>query len=232
MLQRTSGTPAKLNPAVGTLIQENGTSNLRDMIGLMGARFVFESGTEIFAQGEPAQYIYMVRKGCVRLSKLLSDGRRQIGAFYLPDDIFGLDAEEVHPFSAEAISDSEIVMVKRNSLVAEAIRIGEVARDLWGHTVGHLQRAQGHLLLLGRKTAQEKIGSFLLEMAKREEKNGSVELPMSRQDIADYLGLSIETVSRTFRQFERDGVIAISGLRHILLNNRNVLDRMNEGWVH
>lgn len=214
-----------------TSLRDTETGGVGEVISLMGACMKFERGAEIFAEDESAEYIYKVESGAVRLSKLLSDGRRQIGAFYLPGDIFGLEAGEVHAFSAEAIVDAQIVLVKRSALVAEAVRDGEMARQLWGQTVSHLQRAQSHMLLLGRKNAQERIAAFLMEMAGRQESSGTVDLPMSRQDIADYLGLTIETVSRTLTQLERDGLISIPVSRRIMLNDLTALSDMNDGWV-
>jgi CRP/FNR family nitrogen fixation transcriptional regulator len=158
----------------------------------------------------------------------MSDGRRQIGAFYLPGDIFGLEAEDVHHFSAEAIGDCGILVVKRSALMAEATRDGAMVAQLWTETMMHLQRAQDHMLLLGRKNAQERIAAFLLDMAGRLSQQSTVELPMSRQDIADYLGLTIETVSRTFTQLERDGVISIPVSRRILLRDPAALGLMND----
>ncbi len=188
----------------------------------------FERDAEVFAEDDAADYVYKVVGGAVRFSKLMSDGRRQIGAFYLPGDIFGLEAEDVHAFSAESIGQSQILVLKRSVFLAEAMSDQTLARELWTQTLGHLQRAQCHMLLLGRKNAQERIAAFLLEMAKRQRSSGSIELPMSRQDIADYLGLTIETVSRTLTQLERSGVISIPASRHIMLCNRGVLDEMND----
>jgi CRP/FNR family nitrogen fixation transcriptional regulator len=158
----------------------------------------------------------------------MSDGRRQISAFYLPGDMFGLEAEEDHRFSAEAVCDSEVMVVKRRAFLAQAARDSEMVAQLWAQTMGHLQRAQNHMLLLGRKNAQERVAAFLLEMAERLSKSGAVELPMSRQDIADYLGLTIETVSRTLTQLERERVIAIPVSRRIVLRDRSALSELND----
>lgn len=202
-----------------------------DLIGLMGACMSFDRNSEIFAEDEPAEYIYRVVTGAVRLTKLLSDGRRQIGAFYLPGDVFGLEAEETHSFAAEAIGPCRVLVLKRKAILEQASRDPDVARQLWAHAVGHLQRAQGHLLLLGRKSAQERIATFLTDMAERLHTTGSVDLPMSRQDIADYLGLTIETVSRTLTQLERGGVIGIPVSRRIVLRNRIILGELNDTFA-
>jgi CRP/FNR family nitrogen fixation transcriptional regulator len=157
----------------------------------------------------------------------MSDGRRQIGAFCLPGDIFGIESDEVHDFAAEAIGDCTVRAVKRSVLLAEAPYQTRLVTELWKQTMRHLQRAQEHILLLGRKNAQKRIAAFLLDMAARLSRNGDIELPMPRQDIADYLGLTIETVSRTLMQLERDGLIGIPATRRIVFRNRAALDEMN-----
>jgi len=157
---------------------------------------------------------------------VLNDGRRQVGAFILPGDMFGLEAGETHAVSAEAITDSIILVIKRSAIVALAERDAEVARQLWALTAQELARAQNHMLLLVRN-AQERIASFLLEMAARTPASTSVELPMSRQDIADYLGLTIETVSRTLTQLEEQAAIALPASRRVVLRNRSALSRLN-----
>ena len=156
---------------------------------------------------------------------MLSDGRRQIGAFYLPGDVFGLEVGDDHTFSAEAIVDCKVLVIKRSAVVALAGRNNDVARKLWAMTADELQRAQGHIMLL-IKTAQERVAGFLLEMSSRLLAGNAVDLPMSRQDIADYLGLTIETVSRTLTQLENVAAIAVPTSRRIVLRNRNTLSRL------
>ncbi len=193
---------------------------------MMGAPMPFSRNAEIYGENEPADYLYKVISGAVRTYKVLSDGRRQIGGFYLPGDIFGLECGDEHSFSAEAITECKVLVIKRSSLVSLAARDGEVARQLWTMTAGELQRAQDHIMLL-IKTAQERVAGFLLEMAARSVSSGEIELPMSRQDIADYLGLTIETVSRTLTQLEKSAAIAVPTSRRIVLRNRAALNRMN-----
>jgi CRP/FNR family nitrogen fixation transcriptional regulator len=193
---------------------------------LMGALMPFARNSEIYGENEPADYLYKVVSGAVRSYKVLVDGRRQIGGFYLPGDIFGLETGEEHTFSAEAITDCRIVVIKRSALVALAARDNEVARQMWELTARELQRAQGRMLVL-IKSAQERVAGFLLEMAARAADGGAVELPMSRQDIADYLGLTIETVSRTLTQLEKSAAIELPSSRRILLRNRSALNRLN-----
>src|SRR5262245_64096496 len=170
-------------------------------IEFIGAPRSFARNAEIYGEGEPADYLYKVIIGTVRTYKVLSDGRRQIGAFYMAGDVFGLEMGDEHTFSAEAITEARVLVVKRSALVALAERDSDVARQLWALTGRELSRVQDHIMLL-IKTAQERVAGFLLEMADRATHDGAVELPMSRQDIADYLGLTIETVSRTLTTLE------------------------------
>lgn len=195
-------------------------------IDAMGAPMYFARNSEIYGETEPAEYVYKIVSGAVRTYNVLDDGRRQIGAFYLSGDIFGLELAGEHTSSAEAITDCKILVVKRSTLVSLAGRDNEVARELWEMTAVELQRAQAHIMLL-IKTAQERVAGFLLEMAKRSASGRDVELPMSRQDIADYLGLTIETVSRTLTQLEKVAAINIPTSRRITLRNPVALTRLN-----
>ncbi len=199
---------------------------LGNSIELMGAAMPFARNSEIYGENEPAEYLYKVVSGAVRTYKVLSDGRRQIGGFYLPGDIFGLEVGDDHTFSAEAIVECKVLVIKRNALISLAGRDNDVARQLWTMTAGELQRAQDHILLL-IKTAQERVAGFLLEMASRGASGNEIELPMSRQDIADYLGLTIETVSRTLTQLENSAAISVPSSRRIVLRNRAALSRLN-----
>jgi len=204
-------------------------SSLRSVAGVIamtGAPMNFARNCEIYGEGEPADYLYQVISGTVRTSKILADGRRQIGSFYLTGDVFGLEVDDEHTFSAEAITDSRVLVIKRSALVSLAARDSDVARQLWTLTGRELARVQDHILLLV-KTAQERVVDFLLEMADRAPSGDTVELPMPRQDIADYLGLTIETVSRTLTMLENDGAIALPTSRRVTLRKRAALGRLN-----
>ena len=168
----------------------------------------------------------MVASGSVCTYKILNDGRRQIGGFHLPGDIFGLEFGDEHTFSADAIADTKVVVVKRSALTALAGRDVAIARELLALIGRELRRVQDHVLLLV-KSAQERVASFLLEMADRTCAGNVVHLPMSRQDIADYLGLTIETVSRTLTSLEGADAIEVSTSRRIVLRNRSALKRLN-----
>lgn len=216
------------NPAVRSIrpTAPRSSHSLTGQIEMMGAAVPFARNAEIYGDNEPAEYVYKVLTGSVRTYKVLSDGRRQIGAFYLSGDIFGLEVGDEHSLSAEAIVDCKVLVIKRSVLVALAARDSEVARQLWTMTAGELQRAQDHIMLLV-KTAQERVAGFLLEMASRGRAGNEVDLPMSRQDIADYLGLTIETVSRTLTQLENNAAIEVPTSRRIVLRNRGALNRLN-----
>jgi CRP-like cAMP-binding protein len=224
MLKQTSNTSSQV---AGRLSRAGSRPPwLAGPLEMMGASMSYSRNEEIYGENEPADYIYKLVSGTVRTSKILSDGRRQIGEFYLPGDIFGLDVGSEHAFSAEAITDVKVLVIKRSTVEALAARDNEVARQLWATTGRELQRMQDHILLL-IKTAQERVAGFLLEMSDRIKTTDEIELPMSRQDIADYLGLTIETVSRTLTSLENASTIALPSSRRIVLRNRAALCQLN-----
>jgi CRP/FNR family transcriptional regulator, nitrogen fixation regulation protein len=184
--------------------------------------FTYKRGTEIFGEKEPAEYVYQVKTGAVRSYKLLSDGRRQIAAFHLVGDIFGLENGAVHRFTTEAVVDTTVRLIRRQSLETVADRDAIVVRNLLNMTSSNLEHAENHMLLLGRKTALERVAAFLVEMDKRLTAPGVMALPMVRQDIADYLGLTVETVSRALSHLHGVGVLAFVGKtqRKIIIRDR------------
>jgi CRP/FNR family transcriptional regulator, nitrogen fixation regulation protein len=193
------------------------------------SEFKYRRGAEIFGEAEPAEYVYQVIDGAVRSYKLLSDGRRQIGAFHLVGDIFGLENGGMHRFTAEAIIDTTVRLVKRVSLAHVAETDATVARDLLNMTANNLQHAENHMLLLGRKTSLERVAAFLLEMDSRLTAAGVMALPMCRRDIADYLGLTLETVSRALSVLHEKGVLGFLGQtqRQIVLLDRPKLAELD-----
>jgi CRP/FNR family transcriptional regulator, nitrogen fixation regulation protein len=200
---------------------------LIEAMHMMGATMSFPSETEIFGEGEAADYAYqIVSGGGVRTYKVLSDGRRQVGGFYLPGDIFGLEYRDEHTLSAEAITDTKVVVVKRSMLMALAGRDPVIGRELLAVTGSELRRVQIRMLLLV-KSAEERVAGFLLEMAERTRSGNVVELPMTRRDIADYLGLTFETVSRTLKSLANAAAIEMATPRRIVLRNRSALRLLN-----
>lgn len=179
----------------------------------------FMAGEEIYAQGERASALYEIHDGAVRLYRLLSDGRRQVVAFYFAGETFGFETDGVHGFFAEAISDTSVrkIMSSANTNTSPQV----LALALRG-----MVRAQRHLLVVGRQCAQEKLGAFLLDLSERQGEPDRIDLPMSRVDIGDYLGLTIETVSRSFSKLKAAGIIRLHGTRSVELVKPEKLRRM------
>jgi CRP/FNR family nitrogen fixation transcriptional regulator len=221
MFSRTGPNPTSPPSILGRL----NTAQAR----ILASEFNYRKGTEIYGEKEPADYVYQVTAGAVRSYKLLSDGRRQIGAFHLVGDVFGLENGSFHRFTAEAIVDTSVRLIKRSSLerVAE-VDVG-ITHDLLYMTTDNLQHAEDHMLLLGRKTSLERVVAFLLEMDRRLTAAGVLALPMSRRDIADYLGLTLETVSRALSKLHEHGILGFLGTnqRQIILLDRQQLASLN-----
>src|ERR1700722_11024981 len=196
-------------------------------VGLVATEFSYAKDEEIYGEDQPAEYVYQVMQGALRPSKPLPDGRRQIGSFHLAGDVFGLESGISHRLAAEAIVDTTVRLVKRRSLEHAAGTDVKVVQKLWAMTAGDLRHAEDHMLLLGRKSAMERVANFLLEMDRRLAVAGMMALPMCRRDIGDYLGLTLETVSRALSQLHDEGVLGFSGARQIVLRNRQRLRNMD-----
>jgi CRP/FNR family nitrogen fixation transcriptional regulator len=181
----------------------------------------FHPNEEIFGEGEPAEYVYKVIYGAVRTYTLLRDGRRQICGFYLGGETFGLETGENHIASADAIISASVLAAKRSRLLKYAENDRYIARCLWSMTVRELRRTEDHAGMLIRN-ARERVAAFLIDMAGRSA-GGAIELPMPRQDIADYLGLTIETVCRILNRLSDENVIELDGLRRILVRDHSIL---------
>jgi CRP-like cAMP-binding protein len=212
------------NSAIKT--RHTGTESGVGAIEMIGTVMSFVRNAEIYGEGEQVEFLYKVISGTVRTYKVLADGRRQIGAFYLAGDLFGFEAGDEHGFSAEAVGDSKVLVIKRSAIFALAARNSDVASQLWNLTTRELRRMQSHIMLL-IKSAHERVAGFLLEMADRSPASNEFELPMSRQDIADYLGLTIETVSRTLTSLENAAAIALPSARRIVLRDRVALGKLS-----
>ena len=217
------------------LVRSNSNNTLKPVSGLpnglanrcaVWSEFKYRQGSKIFGEAEPADYVYRVREGAVRAHKLLSDGRRQIGAFHLPGDIFGVESGEVHRFTAETIVDTTVWMAKCRSLFAGLAK-GDIptAKNVRDLITRSLEQVENHLLLLGRQTSLERVAAFLTEMDRRSGQPDVIRLPMSRRDIADYLGLTLETVSRALSMLRDEGILSFIGKtqREIVLHDRRKL---------
>ncbi|HEY0181564.1 MAG TPA: helix-turn-helix domain-containing protein [Rhodopila sp.] len=187
----------------------------------------FLADHEIYAEHDEAKTFYRVVSGMVRTCRFTHDGRRQIEAFHVAGDVFGLEHGTERLLSAEAVTDCAVISFHRQRAEMLATTDGDWARQLFAYAMQSAVRAQEHSLLLGRSGAAQKVATFLLEMAQRSgQRETTIDLAMTRQDIADYLGLTIETVSRTLSQLERDGMIARPTARRILVRNTSALRQL------
>ncbi len=212
--------------AVAQVFDRAGEQNRLDQsLHRMGAVISYPRQAEIFVVNDAADYLYRVISGIVQTYRVVS-GRRQIGGFYVPGDIFGIEFSPKRTLSAEAVTDTKVQILKRSAINALAGRDAAIARELFILTARQLWRAQERMLLLV-KSAQERVAGFLIEMADRMATCDAVELPMSRKDIADYLGLTIETVSRTLTSMQSAAVIEMPTSRCIVLCDRSALKRLN-----
>jgi CRP/FNR family transcriptional regulator len=179
----------------------------------LGHHVHFASCETVFSQEEITTSFYNLLEGVMRLYKLLPDGRRQIVGFALPGDFLGMATSARHSFSADAIGPVAVCRFSRTSFARFVQDKSHLLRRINELAVCELSQAQDHMVLLGRRSAEEKVATFLVGWRDRLVRlmgpTKTVPLPMSRQDIADFLGLTIETVSRTFTKLERDGVIEI-----------------------
>jgi CRP-like cAMP-binding protein len=182
-----------------------------DLLEQFGTTVSIQRAQEIHGQGDQASSCYRILRGCVRMVKLMEDGRRQIGEFLMAGDLLGFDALDTHDFAAEAVTDVVLRRYPRRMVDQLAESNTALARRLRDLTSISLRTAHMRLLLLGRKTASERIATFLLEMAERLPRTSArvMDMPMSRTDMADHLGLTIETVCRILAHLRRDTTIAI-----------------------
>lgn len=196
---------------------------VRDGFELSGVLLNVAPDRQLYAEGDETRCFYKVQAGVVRTCRFLNDGRRQIDAFHMQGDVFGLEAGAEHLLSAEAVSACTVIAYRRRGLEAMVAQDDRLGRWFFAHAMTCLALAREHSLLLGRASATQKIAAFLQEIADREGSDTIVDLAMARQDIADYLGLTIETVSRTISHLERDGMIKLLTARRILLKDRRAL---------
>lgn len=181
----------------------------------------------IYGEGDEAAAFFKVLDGVVRTCRFLDDGRRQIDGFHLVGDVFGLDAGTAYRLSAEAVCDCTLASYRRRSLEQLASCDAFISQQLFSVAMHGMARAQDHSRLLGRRSAVSKVAAFLIEWAAHSSSGEAVALAMTRQDIADYLGLTIETVSRTFSQLERDAVIELPTARQVRFKDLAALIKLN-----
>lgn len=179
----------------------------------LGSTLRLASRQPLFHEGAPARTVYSLTAGMLNLYKLLPDGRRQVMGFVLPGDFLGITIDDEHAFSAEAVGPVELCRFPRGRFDAFIDAHPRMERELYRLAAHELAAAQRQMVLLGRKTACERLASFLVGLAGRMHERGHpadlVRLPMSRLDIADHLGLTKETVSRVFTSLKTSGVVRL-----------------------
>jgi len=186
-----------------------------------------EAGGTAFLEGDDSSYLFNLVSGSLRQSKLLPDGRRQVTGFLFPGDFLGLSTAGTYPYSAEALTAAALCRFDRVSFIRMLEGLPRLERHVLRLASRELAQAHDHLLVLGRKTATERIATVLLKLVARIGELGSagctLDLPMSRADLADYTGLTAETVCRTLTQLRKRGVIASAGLRGLHIPRLDVL---------
>jgi len=187
-------------------------------------RSPFAAGDILFHQGDAVRLVYRVLRGAVISYRLLSDGRRQVTGFHLPGDYLGLEAGVEHATTAEALCHVDALAMERTDLAARAVTDIGLARALWQVTVRAFRRSEDHALILARQGATERVAAFLLDFAQRLGDAVTIDLPMTRQDIADHVGLTIHTVSRTLSQLQAQGMIEARSSRQVRLLQRQRLE--------
>ena len=189
-------------------------------------------GQVLFSQDDPADSVFVVTRGHIRISRLLADGRRQITGFLYPGDFLGMAYGLEYAYTAEALDDVVLCRFPREQLEALFRELPHLEMRLFEIASNELIAAQNQMVLLGQKTATEKVSSFLLQNVQRCEnkgQNGSeLHLPMSRVDIADYVGLTGETISRVLHELAAKGVIEIPTAPHIIVKERKKLEQLAE----
>jgi CRP/FNR family nitrogen fixation transcriptional regulator len=196
-----------------------------ELLAGIGTRITIKRGQEIFAEGADAESCYRLVEGSARLVKLMTDGRRQVCEFLKAGDLLGFETGEEHYFSAEAVTDCTLVRYPLRAVETLLSEDKSFARHVRQITARGLQDAYQRMVLLCHKSAQERIAWFLLDLESRTDTDsGSIHLPMTRTDIANYLGMAIETVSRVLGQFKQSGAIAQKSLNRIQVLNRHALE--------
>lgn len=184
-----------------------------------------KAGEKVFHEGDEAAYFFKVVSGAVRLVKSVADGHRQICDFSLAGDLIGFSNAVEHEFTAEAINDCTLIRYRRKDLDTLIRTDGAFACELQRLTAKGLSSAYAHMIRLCHRSAHDRLAWFLLSMSERaEDDDGWIELPMTRVDIADYLGLAHETVSRAFTQLKKSRSIVEPTLNRIKLVNREALE--------
>jgi CRP/FNR family nitrogen fixation transcriptional regulator len=223
-MRAQQATVSDLHPAQTLAARTAWLGKLNEPLKSAGTIIEVLEGREICAEGQETETFYKVLSGVVRVCRFLADGRRQIEAFHVAGDMFGLELGDERVMSGEAVTDCRLIAYRRRGVEQQAKTDHAISQQLFQYAMQSLSQAQCHSLLLSRRGAAEKVAAFLLDWMEKTTGDNTLHLPMSRQDIADYLGLTIESVSRSMSQFERDRTIALSGARHVRILNSAALE--------
>jgi CRP/FNR family transcriptional regulator len=190
----------------------------------------------VFAEGDPTTHLFRVETGAIALYRVLVDGRRQIVGFAYPGDLIGLGAEGAHAMNAQAIKSTRLRCLPIGPLHQSASRDAALAFKLYEAMTRELAATRDLMLITGQRSAMERVVGFLLAFSRRNERNGQdpavIELPMTRADIGDFLGLTIETVSRTFTKLKAIGLIELPQSNRVKLTDIDELESLAEGNDH
>jgi CRP-like cAMP-binding protein len=209
---------ALMSPATTVRLDTLGTLNK------IAKRQKFKRNCEIYAEGSRSKYWYQIISGTVRLTTLLADGRRHIGTFCFDGDCFGFDLDGTRSFAAEAVSDVVVYVYPRQSIGQLIVEWPQLAQQLWNITLKDLAHAQKQTAILGRMTAPMRVASLLLDLFAQRKSSTLLDLPMSRLDMADYLGLTVETVCRILSRFAELRLVAIPNVNQIELIDAHALE--------
>jgi len=220
------------HPCQGCEVRDTAVCGILDCDNLeqlknLGWTLKLAPGQALFHEGDPVTRVFTLTRGTLKLYKLLADGRRQVTGFMHPGDFLGISVDDEHAFSAEALEPAQLCWFPRNRFDDFVEQHAPMERELYRIAAHELAAAQEQFVLLGRKTATERIASFILRLSERSNAN-TVHLSMSRSDIADYLGLTKETVSRVLSALKRERVIRLDALDEIRILDRAMLQELAE----
>lgn len=234
----TKRTADGLNPCAACPVRDMSVcaalqSHELDRMNAIVSRIRVDPERAVFYEWDAAEHVFNVTEGTVRLSKMLPDGRRQVTGFLSPGDFLGIAYSDTYAYTAEAITPLSLCRFPRHKLETLFDDMPGLEKRVLGVASNELRAAQDQMLLLGRKTSREKLATFLCNLARAAEgrgaPDGAVDLSMNRTDIADYLGLTTETVSRTFTRLVKDGIVELPSTHKVVLKQPKRLDEIAEG---
>lgn len=212
-------------------------NDLQSLDKIINRRRRLKKGEHLYRMGDSMQSLYAIKSGSLKTVELMADGRSQVTGFHLPGELLGIDAisSSIHPCSAEALETADLCEMPLVKVEALAREIPGLQHQLFRLMSGQIRQDETLMLMLGKMTAEERLASFLVNLQRRLSRLGvagdHIRLSMSRQDMGDYLGLALETVSRLFSRFQDEGYLSVQG-RHLQLLNIQALTRLGQGAGH